>query len=94
MLTESEFYDKYLKNSDRLFAFNLLMRLESDVFYFLGAGNHNARHLWAVNDPAAHIQYMKYLWKYCKKAYGYRVLSQHMKYSDILAYQKHLVPEK
>lgn len=94
MLTESEFYDKYLKNSGGYFALALLGRLESDVLYYIGAGNHNPRHLWAVNDPAAHIQYMKYLWRFCKKAYGYREVSRIMKYSNILAYQKHLIPEK
>lgn len=51
-----------LKSNDApRFQYMMLGRLESDCDYFLGYGNRNKKHLWAL-DAAEQIKIMRALW--------------------------------
>lgn len=60
MLTKEEFYATYLSSGDERFPYMLLDRMRSDCAYCIANG-FNYRHLWATNDPVAHITYMRYI---------------------------------
>ena len=50
-----------LVNSDDIFKYQLLSRLQSDCEYYLGNGNRNKKQLWA-EDEREQIEVMKLLY--------------------------------
>lgn len=51
----------WIIHHDKNFRYMLLSRLQRDCDYYLGYGNRNIKHLWAVNEQK-HIEAMKFIW--------------------------------
>jgi hypothetical protein len=73
----------FLKSKEPHFNCMMLSRLESDVLYYLGCGNRNPRHLWAL-DEVKHIKEMKRLYN----SFPITAKPQWINMSKILEYQK------
>ena len=64
MMTKEEFLKQY--GTDNEFMCKLLGRMDSDCKYYIGCcacSKASRKYLWAVGDPNAHIQYMKWLYE-------------------------------
>lgn len=75
-----------LVNSDDIFKYQLLSRLQSDCEYYLGNGNRNKKQLWA-EDEREQIEVMKLLYN----SFGDENKPEWLSMTDIENYEKQMV---
>lgn len=73
----------FVLSKEDTFRYQLLSRLKGDCDYYLGFGNKNTKHLWAI-DEEDHIKYMKEIWK----SFDDDKKPEWLSYEEILLYEK------
>lgn len=68
---------------DEKFRYRMLDRMRCDCDYYLGYGNRQAKHLWALNE-SDHIEYMKALWN----SFAEDQKPEWLTFEQILEYEK------